>query len=65
MIYKFQKAHSELEIELSKAEDDDCYDTVMFSVRYNDEPNWITSSLVKEDIYHLIGVLHLLHKQMN
>ncbi len=65
MIYKFENAHSELEVELSKAEDDDCFDTVMFSVKYNDELFWKTSSLKKEDIYHLIGALHLLHKQMN
>lgn len=64
MIYKFQNSHSALEVELSKAEDDEDYDTVMFSVMYNDQSNWTTSSLKKEDVYHLIGALHLLHKQM-
>lgn len=64
MIYKFQKLHSELEVELSKAGDDEDYDTVMISVKYDDQNTWVTSSLDKNDIYHLIGAFHLLHKQM-
>jgi hypothetical protein len=66
MIYKFETKHSVLEIELSKAEDEekDDYDTVMISVKYSDMLGFVTKSLSKKEVYNLIGALHLLHKEM-
>ena len=64
MIYKFETIHSVLEIELSKAEDEDDYDTVMISVKYSDMLGFVTKSLTKKEVYNLIGALHLLHKEM-
>jgi hypothetical protein len=64
MIYKFETKHSVLEIELSKAEDENDNDTVMVSVKYDDMNGFVTKSLFKNDVYKLIGALHLLHKEM-
>jgi hypothetical protein len=64
MIYKFETKHAVLEIELSKAEDEEENDTVMVSVKYSDMIGFVTKSLYKNDVYKLIGALHLLHKEM-
>ena len=64
MIYKFETKHVVLEIELSKAEDEYEEDSVMFSIKYNDMISFVTKSLLKDDVYKLIGALHLLHKEM-
>ena len=64
MIYKFETKHTVLEIELSKAEDEEENDTVMVSVKYSDMIGFVTKSLFKNDVYKLIGALHLLHKEM-
>jgi hypothetical protein len=64
MIYKFENKHAVLEVELSKAEDEEENDTVMVSVKYGDMIGFVTKSLFKSDVYKLIGALHLLHKEM-
>jgi hypothetical protein len=57
MIYKFEDKATTLEVELFSES------SVMFSVfDENNEP--VIAFLNKKDIYHLIGALHLLHKEM-
>ncbi len=58
MIYKF-KDHvqgTELEIEQHNI------DAVSFEITIDEK--FLSVSLCKKDIYHLIGALHLLHKEM-
>lgn len=58
MIYKFQDETTTLEVELFNEK------SVVFTVLdENNEP--VCAYLNKKDIYHLIGALHLIHKEMN
>jgi hypothetical protein len=57
MIYKFNDKEKNLEIELLSEK------TVIFSI-FNECNNPVRISLSKKDIYHLIGSLHLLQKEM-
>jgi hypothetical protein len=57
MIYKFEDEATTLEVELFNEKN------VSFSV-LNENEIPITAYLKKKDIYHLIGALHLLHKEM-
>lgn len=59
MIYKFQNKMSSMEVELFKDEDE-YY--VTFNINVDDE--WRSVALNKQDVYHLIGALHLLQKEM-
>lgn len=61
MIYKFQNKMSSMEVELFQDEDNP-KDYVTFSINVDD--NWRDISLDKQDVYHLIGALHLLQKEM-
>ena len=61
MIYKFQNKISSMEVELFQDEDN-TKDYVTFSINVDD--NWRDISLDKQDVYHLIGALHLLQKEM-
>jgi hypothetical protein len=65
MIYKFNRALKELEIELINSESDKIYsgEYISFSVRKID-CEWNEILLNKKEMYHLIGALHLLHKEM-
>lgn len=65
MIYKFNRASKELEIELLTSESDKIYsgEYISFSVRDLD-CEWNEILLEKKELYHLIGALHLLHKEM-
>jgi|LakMenEpi03Aug12_release.lakeMendotaPanAssembly.Ray.scaffolds.fasta_scaffold6051875_1 hypothetical protein len=57
MIYKFQDEATTLEVELFNEK------SVVFTVLdENDDP--VYAYLNKKDIYHLIGALHLIHKEM-
>ena len=61
MIYKFKNGNFEMEVE--KVSDD----TLTIGTRDDDfdsEKKFHTMYLTKEDVYHLIGALHLLHKEM-
>lgn len=57
MIYKFKDNEKNLEIELLSEK------TVLFSI-FNESNYPVRISLTKKDIYHLIGSLHLLQKEM-
>lgn len=50
-----------MEVELFQDEDN-LKDYVTFSINVDD--NWRDISLDKQDVYHLIGALHLLQKEM-
>ena len=52
---------SSMEVELFTDEDDP-KDYVTFNINVDDD--WRSVSLDKQDVYHLIGALHLLQKEM-
>ena len=60
MIYKFENETSTLEVEKFSNE------TVCFTIidEINEDNNCLIASLSKKDIYHLIGALHLIQKEM-
>lgn len=57
MIYKFEKVSSDLEIK--NFNDDELELRII-----NPESDECIIYLDKKDVYHLIGALHLLHKEM-
>lgn len=62
MIYKFENEETtQLEVEYLPIEN-----VLQVSMRNEDESpdEWISLHLSKEDVYKLIGALHLLHKEM-
>ena len=65
MIYKFENDFSVLEVELFNEENQsqELLDNVLISIKNKDEV-WYSIPLIKKDVYHLIGALHLLHKEM-
>ena len=65
MIYKFSIEGIDLEIELIQEKDAEkvLKENTSISIKdYNER--WITIDLSKKNVYHLIGALHLLHKEM-
>jgi len=66
MIYKFHtpETGASLEIELFNEENQskELPDSVNFSI--DDETQFVSIDLSKQDVYRLIGALHLLHKEM-
>lgn len=68
MIYKFESDGIELEVELVQDFDMETkklmLECVNLSAKKWNEEHWITIGLDKKDIYHLIGALHQLHKEM-
>lgn len=68
MIYKFREDFKVLEIELFNEENQlsDMEDYICFAIHdeTREQDEWVSISLSKKDIYHLIGALHLLHKEM-
>jgi len=58
MIYKFQDEAPTLEVELFNE------NSVCFTI-FDEVDNPVNAYLSKKDIYHLIGALHLLQKEMN
>jgi len=58
MIYKFQDEATTLEVELFNE------NSVCFTI-FDEVDNPVNAYLSKKDIYHLIGALHLLQKEMN
>jgi hypothetical protein len=60
MIYKFENETSTLEVERFSNE------TVCFTIidEINEDNNCLIANLSKKDIYHLIGALHLIQKEM-
>ena len=65
MIYKFKDSDDfTLEVERFTNETDyGAVDVVSFTSVNNDD-TLISVELDKKDVYHLIGALHLLHKEM-
>lgn len=61
MIYKFEKERSCMEVQLIN-DDPSISEYVEFSI--DDDNDITTVTLNKKDIYHLIGALHLLQKEM-
>jgi hypothetical protein len=57
MIYKFQDEATTMEVEQFNEK------TISFSI-LDENDNPVNAYLSKKDIYHLIGALHLLHKEM-
>jgi len=57
MIYKFEDEATILEVELFNE------NTVSFAI-LDDNEEYVHAFLNKKDIYHLIGALHLLQKEM-
>ena len=66
MIYKFKKDGVDFEIELMQELDNGkiLSEQVILSVNDFDSEEWNSIHLSKKDVYHLIGALHLLHKEM-
>lgn len=60
MIYKFNHCTSQLEVQLLQEETE----AIEFSIRCEKDGIWNTIYLSKKEVYHLIGALHLLHKEM-
>lgn len=60
MIYKFNHYTSELEVELLQEETE----AVQISVKTERDNIWNNIYLSKKEVFHLIGALHLLHKEM-
>lgn len=60
MIYKFENERTTLEVEMFSDE------TVSFTIidKIYDVDNCLMTFLSKKDIYHLIGALHLIQKEM-
>lgn len=66
MIYKFEKDSIDLEVELVQENDESIVlqEFTNISLKYFESQDWLTISLTKKDVYHLIGALHLIHKEM-
>jgi hypothetical protein len=66
MIYKFECLSNDggtMEVELLN--EDAISDCAVISIRNSEDDKWRTIHLSKKNVYHLIGALHLLHKEMN
>lgn len=63
MIYKFNKQKNCLEVE-RVGENGFLPDGVTFSIINTNESTTQSIKLNKEDVFKLIGALHLLHKEM-
>lgn len=65
MIYKFNRLSKELEIELLTSESDKIYNGEYINISLRElDCEWNDILLNKKEVYHLIGALHLLHKEM-
>jgi len=66
MIYKFECREESNEMEVTLFNDENqskqLKEVVTFSI--NENYDWYSCSLNKKDVFHLIGALHLLHKEM-
>jgi len=60
MIYKFENETTTLEVEQFIDE------TVSFKIidEVNEDDNCLIAYLSKKDVYHLVGALHLIQKEM-
>lgn len=61
MIYKFECVKDDNEMELAI---DVNTELALFQIKDEERNEWNHIFLTKKDVYHLIGALHLLHKEM-
>jgi hypothetical protein len=66
MIYKFSNDGIDLEIELIQDKDGEkvLKEDTCISIKQSNDMDWMTIGLSKKNVYHLIGALHFLHKEM-
>lgn len=66
MIYKFEDCGGDpICLEVAVNSDDYQFDVIDFTtIIFSPEKHLVSLQLTKKDIYHLIGALHLLHKEM-
>ena len=66
MIYKFSNDGIDLEIQLVQDKDGEkvLREATNISITQHYDDTCISIDLSKQDVYHLIGALHLLHKEM-
>lgn len=68
MIYKFEQDGMVLEVAFMQDFDTETkelmYECINLSVKKWNEEHWISIGLDKKDVYHLVGALHQLHKEM-
>jgi hypothetical protein len=67
MIYKFETyvIPSIMEVELTETDEiEKNYQVVLFAIKEQGFEDWHSIELNKDDIFKLIGALHLLHKEM-
>lgn len=66
MIYKFENDCVDLEVELIQDKDESVVlqEYTNISIKYCESKDWLSIGLSKKDVFHLIGALHLLHKEM-
>ena len=62
MIYKFKELPTDMEMEVELMKEG--IDYVSISIKDIDDSEWKTINLEREEVYKLIGALHLLHKEM-
>jgi len=59
MIYKFENESATLEVQ--QFNDETVFFTIIDEV---EDDNYLIAHLSKKDVYHLIGALHLIQKEM-
>jgi len=64
MIYKFEEPGTPIEMEVKKDNETYQSETVEVKVSFTSTKASQSIRLSKTDVYHLIGALHLLHKEM-
>lgn len=67
MIYKFETyvIPSIMEVELTETDEiGNNSQVVLFAIKEQGFDDWHTIELSKDDVFKLIGALHLLHKEM-
>ena len=66
MIYKFSSDGVDLEIELMQHKDGEkvLREATNIAITQHYDDTCISIDLSKKNVYHLIGALHLLHKEM-
>jgi hypothetical protein len=64
MIYKLKEENSPMQMEIRKESEFYEHETLEIKVICGDEDDSHMIRITKKDVYHLIGALHLLHKEM-
>jgi len=67
MIYKFENHVIQSIMEVESRETDEIEnntEVILFSIKEEESNDWQSIELFKDDVFKLIGALHLLHKEM-